>query len=110
MAFRIQTSVNEETVTLAVSGRLDVDGIAELKRLLEGYRDDYRLVLDLRDVGLADRFAIQSLTAFEDSGVWLMNCPPYIRDWILRTSEHTRVTGRQAGSENKQIKQRIRRQ
>ena len=99
MAFRIQISVNEETVTLAVSGRLDVDGIAELKRLLEGYREDHRLVLDLKDVGLADRFAIQSLTAFEDNGVRLTNCPPYIRDWILRTSEHPRVKGRQAGLE-----------
>lgn len=84
MAFRIQTSVNEENVMFTVSGRLDVDGITDLKRLIEGYRDGHRLVLDLKDVGLVDRFAIQSLTAFEGSGVRLVNCPPYVRDWILR--------------------------
>lgn len=84
MTFRIQTSVSEENVTFAVSGRLDVDGIAELKRLLDGYRESHRLILDLRDVGLVDRFSIQSLTAFEGNGVRLVNCPPYVRDWILR--------------------------
>ena len=89
MAFRIQTTVNEENVTFAVSGRLDVDGIAELKRLLDEYRNAHRLVLDLKDVGLVDRFTIQSLTAFEDNGVRLVNCPSYIRDWILRSVEST---------------------
>ncbi|MGD9627626.1 MAG: STAS domain-containing protein [Pyrinomonadaceae bacterium] len=84
MAFRIQTTVNKETVTFKVSGRLDVDGIAELKRMLEGYREEDRLVLDLEDLGLVDRFVIRSLTAFEVAGVRLVNCPPYVRDWILR--------------------------
>jgi anti-anti-sigma regulatory factor len=84
MAFRIETSVNEETVTFTVSGRLDVDGIAELKRMLEGYREEDRLVLDLEDLGLVDRFIIRSLTAFEAAGIRLVNCPPYVRDWILR--------------------------
>jgi hypothetical protein len=84
MAFHIQTSVNDDNVTFAVSGRLDVNGIAELKGLMYGYRKCHRLVLDLKDVGLVDRFAIQSLTAFEGNGVQLVNCPLYVRDWILR--------------------------
>ena len=58
---------------------------AELKRLMDGYRECHRLVLDLQDVGLVDRFAIQSLTAFEGNGVRLVNCPPYVRDSILRS-------------------------
>ena len=89
MAFRIQTSVNEESVTFAVSGRLDVDGIAELKRLLEGYREGQSLVVDLKDIALVVRFAVQSLTAFEGNGVRLVNCPTYVRDWILRNVEST---------------------
>ncbi len=84
MAFRIQTSVNEETVTFIVSGRLDVDGIGELKRMLEEYREGDSLALDLEELGLVDRFVIRSLTAFERAGVRLVNCPPYVRDWILR--------------------------
>jgi hypothetical protein len=84
MTFRIQTSVKKKTITFTVSGRLDVDGIAELKRMLEGYREGHSLVLDLKDLGLVDRFVIRSLTAFEGAGVRLVNCPPYVRDWILK--------------------------
>jgi hypothetical protein len=83
MAFRIQTSVNEKTVTFSVSGRLGAEGIAELKRLLEGYPEGHRFVVDLKDVGLVERIGIRSLTAFEGAGVRLVNCPPYVRDWIL---------------------------
>lgn len=88
MAFHIQTSVNEDNVTFAVSGRLDVNGITELKGLMSAYRECHRLVLDLKDVGLVDRFAIQSLTAFESNGVRLVNCSAYVRDWIFRTAGH----------------------
>ncbi len=84
MAFRIETSVEKKSVTFKVSGRLDVDGIAELKRMSEEYREDYCLVLDLEDLGLTDRFVIRSLTAFEVAGVLLVNCPHYVRDWILK--------------------------
>ena len=84
MAFRIHTTVNEESVTFAVSGRLDVDGITELKRLLEEYPEGHRLVLDLKDVRLVDRLAIRSLAAFEGNGVRLVNCPAFVRDWIRR--------------------------
>ena len=84
MAFRIHTTVNEESVTFAVSGRLDVDGIIELKRLLDEYPEGHRLVLDLKEVRLVDRFSIQSLAAFEGNGVRLVNCPAYVHDWIRR--------------------------
>lgn len=84
MAYRIQTSVNEDAVTFAVSGQLGIKGIAELKKLIKGYAESKSLVVDLKEVRFVDRSSILSLTSFERAGVRLVNCPLYVRDWILR--------------------------
>ena len=43
-----------------------------------------RIVLDLEEVTLVDRDVVRSLGASEAVGVELVNCSPYIRDWIFR--------------------------
>ena len=46
---------------------------------------DYRnIILDLRDVRLADRDAVRFLRGCEADGMKLENCPAYVREWIDR--------------------------
>jgi len=41
-------------------------------------------ILDLSQVTLVDVGAVRFLITCEDQGVELMQCPPYVREWILR--------------------------
>ncbi len=43
-----------------------------------------RIVLDLEEITLVDLDVVRFLGVSEAEGVELMNCSPYIRDWIFR--------------------------
>ena len=40
--------------------------------------------IDLKNVLLVDREAVQLLALSEAQGTELRNCPPYIREWVTR--------------------------
>jgi hypothetical protein len=49
---------------------------------------DYRtIVLDLRDVRLADRDEVKFLRDCEADGMQLENCPAYVREWMEREKD-----------------------
>ncbi len=59
--------------------------MAESKAL---FATDYRsLVLDLRDLRLADRDSVRFLRDCEADGMKLENCPAYVRDWMEREKD-----------------------
>jgi len=61
---------------------MKAEQVAELKELFD---TDYRsIVLDLRDVRLADRDAVRFLRDCERDGMQLENCPAYVREWMDR--------------------------
>jgi len=43
-----------------------------------------RIVLDLEEITLVDLDVVRFLGVSEAEGVELVNCSPYIRDWIFR--------------------------
>jgi hypothetical protein len=56
--------------------------------LKSGMATDYRsIVLDLRDVRLADRDAVKFLRDCEADGMKLENCPAYVREWMEREKD-----------------------
>ena len=59
--------------------------VPELKKLFE--RDYRRIILDLRDVRLADRDAVRFLRGCEADGMKLENCPAYVREWMDREKD-----------------------
>ena len=70
-----------------LSGRIEKQAIAELRRLFE-LRTDYRdIVLDLKDVSLVDRDVMGFLARCEADGMKLENCAPYIREWMEREKD-----------------------
>jgi hypothetical protein len=85
---KIQRSTNGDVV-LTVSGRLEADNVNELSVLLAAEPAGRTVVLDLKDVVLADRDAVRFLRARERGGIALRNCPPYIREWIARDDDHS---------------------
>ena len=68
-----------------LSGHMKAEEVAELKVLFD---TDYRtIVLDLRDVRLADRDAVKFLKECEADGMKLGNCPAYVREWMDREKD-----------------------
>jgi hypothetical protein len=64
---------------------MEAEHMAGLKELFDG---DYRsIVLDLRDLRLADRDAVRFLRGCEEGGMSLENCPAYVREWMDRETE-----------------------
>ena len=69
-------------MVFTLSGRIKAEEVVELKALFEA---DFRtIVLDLRDVRLADRDAVKFLRDCEAEGMKLENCPAYVREWMER--------------------------
>src|SRR6202049_4446924 len=80
---KIQRSANGKVV-FTLSGRIETEDVVELQRLFDLETTDHPIVLDLKDVTLADRDAVNFLMRCEDDGIRLENCPPYIREWVER--------------------------
>jgi hypothetical protein len=70
-----------------LSGRVETQAIAELRRLFELQTDHRGIIVDLKDVSLVDREVMRFLARCEADGVSLENCPPYIREWIRREKD-----------------------
>jgi hypothetical protein len=87
MAFRIETAARGRFSVFIVSGRIEAQAIAELRRLFE-LQTDYRdIVVDLKDVSLVDREAMRFFVRCEADGVKFENCTPYIREWMEREQD-----------------------
>lgn len=89
MVLKIQRSANAKII-FTLSGRIEVDDVAELRRLMALETANRLLALDLRDVTLVDREAVKFLAKCEADSIELENCPAYIREWIKRESGRTR--------------------
>jgi anti-anti-sigma regulatory factor len=85
---RIQSSANGEVV-FRLSGRMDEEDIAELETLIRSETNGRRIVLDLKDLTLAGRAAINFLERCEADGITLKNCAAYVREWITRQRSGT---------------------
>ena len=80
---RIQRSANGEVV-FKLSGRLDNEHIAELETLIDAETRSRRIVLDLQDMTLTGEDGINFLARCEAGNIALVNCDPYVREWITR--------------------------
>src|SRR5258705_13959371 len=85
MTFRIERSARQRFTVFTLSGRMEAEQVAELMELFDrAYRN---VILDLRDVRLADRDAVTFLRVCEADGMKLENCPAYVREWMGREKD-----------------------
>ncbi|MEQ1853844.1 MAG: hypothetical protein ABMA01_19890 [Chthoniobacteraceae bacterium] len=81
MTCRIDRLSVEQGVALRISGRIAGEDLEVLRTALEEVRV---IAIDLAEVELVDRDAVEFLALAEANGVALRNCPAYIREWITR--------------------------
>ena len=67
---------------LRLSGRIQSDRIACIRSAINDGCS--RTILDLGEVTLVDIAVVRFLIRCEDEGIELVQCPPYVREWMLR--------------------------
>ena len=80
---KIQRSANEGVVYKLI-GQLDQEHLAELEGLIGAEEKGRRVVLDLQDMTLTGEDGIRYLARCEAANIALVNCDPYVREWIAR--------------------------
>jgi hypothetical protein len=85
---RIRRSANGQVI-LTLSGRMDIEDIAELEALIRSESSGRQIVLDLKDVTLVGQDAVSFLDRCEADSITLSNCPAYVREWITRRRSGT---------------------
>ena len=76
-------AAHADSITLGLSGHVSLQTLTEIERLVAGAHK--QVVLDLSEVTLLDRDAAVFFGEELSRGVELVNCPPYIKDWISGT-------------------------
>lgn len=84
MTLRIERTAQRGITVLTLSGHIEAEHIAALQELPEFRGDSGNVILDLREIRLADRHAVGFLRSCESKGIRLKNCPAYIREWMER--------------------------
>ncbi len=78
---RIQR-VSKSKIVFQLSGRIEPQDVAELRRLFNLEASPARIRLNLRELVLADRETVEFLAGCEAAGMALDDCPGYVRTWI----------------------------
>jgi hypothetical protein len=81
--FKITRSTHSGTTTLALSGRIGLTHLPDLRRCVEAERGQ-GIVLDLREVNLVDLEAVRFLVECEAEGIRVAHCPTYVQEWMAR--------------------------
>ena len=79
---RIEKDSRGGKTTIRLIGHFQSEHIGELKKQLQDNRPQF--VLDLKEVTIVDVDVVRFLGACELEGMKILNCSPYIREWILR--------------------------
>ena len=82
MTLKIETTVDRRRMTVRLIGRVRADNLVEVTRQLEASGPPP--VLQLGEVTLVDVEVVRFLNRCEAQGVRLVDCSPYIREWMSR--------------------------
>jgi anti-anti-sigma regulatory factor len=84
---RIERLSRKGDTHLTVSGQLNAENLAQLTGLVGSEAAGRRIVLDLKDLTVVDRDAVQFLAHCQADRISLKHCPPYVCEWIRRESK-----------------------
>ena len=85
---RISKKRNGDPV-FTLSGRIDKEHLAELEALIAAEGKDCSVSLDLKELTLTGQDGMSFLAQCEAAGIRLVNCDPYVREWITRHGAQT---------------------
>ena len=80
MTFKIEKHRHGHSTTIRLIGRMRAEHLSELEKQIK--ENEPNIVLDLEELNLVDVEAVRFLGMCETQGIALLNCSPYIRDWI----------------------------
>jgi hypothetical protein len=80
VTFKIEKYRDHRGTTIRLIGRMRAEHLSELEEQIR--ESESKIVLDLEELNLVDVEAVRFLGMYETQGVTLLNCSPYIRDWI----------------------------
>ena len=79
---RIERDSDGCVTTLRLYGRIQSDCIAGICLAMND--SCTRTILDLSEVDLVDIAVVRFLICCENDGIELVQCPPYVSEWIVR--------------------------
>ena len=82
MTLRIERVSGARETRIRLSGQLRYDHLRQVKSEIE--RAEQPVVLDLEEVDLVDVDGVRFLNECECTGISILRCSPYIREWMLR--------------------------
>ena len=78
----------DRSVTLLLDGKFSEDALPALRQSVSAAREAEQTVyIDLSEVTLVDRKAVQYFSEQAAKDVRLVNCPVYLRGWIRQVSD-----------------------
>jgi len=80
MTLKIEKHSDGNSTTIRLIGRMRAEHLEELEKQI--HESGPAVKLDLEEVTLVDVEIVRFLGACEARGATLLNCSPYIRDWI----------------------------
>ena len=85
MTLRIEKRGDGDSTTIRLIGRMQAEHLEELEKQIR--ENGPAIILDLDEVALVDVESVRFLGTCEARGATLLNCSPYIRDWIGKERE-----------------------
>jgi anti-anti-sigma regulatory factor len=92
--YKITTEAHpdEQRVVLLLDGKFGKEAIAELEQSISAARGHRQTIyIDLSEVTLVDRKAVQYISGQASKDVRLVNCPNYLRRWIAQVSDEVEI-------------------
>jgi anti-anti-sigma regulatory factor len=80
MTLKIEKYSDGKCATIRLIGRMRAEHLEELEKQIR--ESGPAIALDLEEVTLVDVEVVRFLGTCEARGATLLNCSPYIRDWI----------------------------
>jgi anti-anti-sigma regulatory factor len=80
MTLKIEKYSEGTSTTIRLIGRIQAEHWAELEKQIR--ESGSKIAIDLEEVELVDVQIVRFLGMCEAQGITLLNCSPYIRDWI----------------------------
>ena len=80
MTLRIERASDAHSTTIRLIGRMRAKHLDELETQIREF--GAAITFDLEEVTLVDVQIVRFLGTCEERGARILNCSPYIRDWI----------------------------
>ena len=89
MTLRIERIPGKRRTRIRLSGAFRSEHVDQVKTEVE--RGGSQVALDLEEVDLVDVEGVRFLNACEAEGILVLNCSPYIREWMLRERDRPKA-------------------